>query len=409
MLVRISAEEAVNILLNENIKTKTATKHIVQSLGYIINEDIISNINIPIFNKSAFDGYALKSEDIRYATKEHPVVLEVIDYIPAGKVSKLKIEKGQAMRIMTGAKVPEGADLIIKYEDTEFTSNSVKIFNPLQANSNIIPIGEDVACGDIIIRKGTKIEPSHIGLLASIGIDKVNIIDKVKVAIIATGSELVDISDKIEDGKIVNSNSYTLAAQIKSIGAEPLVLRICKDSIDDIKLMLMEALEVADIIITTGGVSVGDEDFVKDSFFQIGANILFNKINMKPGGAMISAKINDKYLFGLSGNPAAANISFDKIVRPFILKSMGINPTRKKVSGILTSDIFKESKQNRYIKVRAYYKEEKIYIDLPGKFSSSVLSPLCKTNAILCISIGQKLPVSGSKVEVELIDSLEVV
>ncbi|MCQ4925663.1 molybdopterin molybdotransferase MoeA [Tissierella carlieri] len=409
MLVNISIEEAKEILLNQDIKINTIDIPIVESLGYVLGEDIISDINMPPFDRSPLDGYALKSDNIKDASKENPIVLEVIDYVPAGYVSSRKIENGQAIRIMTGAKIPEGADVIIKYEDTEFTDKDVKIFNYLKPNSNIVKMGEDIEEGDIVLKKGHLIGPADIGIFATLGRGIVKVYSKPKVAILATGDELIDIDEIPREGKIRNSNSYTIAAQIKRIGGQPVILGICRDKIEDIKNKLKDSLEWADMVITTGGVSVGDADLVKEAFQEIGGEILFWKVNMKPGTPIAVAKYGNKLIFGLSGNPAAASITFEKFVRPTILRLMGKSKLNLvKVESTLENEFTKVSNQNRYVRAITYYKDGQFFTKLPNKHSSGVLTSLSGTNSLFYIRAGNGPFENGDKIEVEILDYPEV-
>ncbi len=409
MLTNISVEKAEEILLKQDIKIDTIDISILESLGYVLGEDIISDINMPPFDRSPLDGYALKSEDIKDASREKPVKLEVIDYVPAGYVSSKNIENGQAIRIMTGAKIPEGADIIIKYEDTEFTEKDVKVFNYLKPNSNIVKMGEDIEIGDIVLKKGHLIGPADIGILATLGKAIVKVYSKPKVAILATGDELIDINKIPTDGKIRNSNSYTIAAQVKRIGGEPVILGISSDKLEEIKDKLKASLEWADMIITTGGVSVGDADLVKEAFQAIGGEMLFWKVNMKPGTPIAVAKYGNKLIFGLSGNPAAASITFEKFVRPTILRTMGrTKHNLMKVESILESEFTKVSNQNRYVRAITYYKDGGFFTKLPSKHSSGILSSLSGTNSLFYVRAGTGPYKSGDKIEVEILDYPEV-
>lgn len=409
MLTNISVEKAKEILLNQDIKIDIIDIPILESLGYVLGEDIISDINMPPFDRSPLDGYALKSEDIEGASKEAPIVLEVIDYVPAGYVSSKKIENGQAIRIMTGAKIPEGANIIIKYEDTDFTDKDVKIYNYLKPNSNIVKMGEDIEVGDLVLKKGHIIGPADIGILATLGKTMVKVYSKPKIAILATGDELIEIDETPREGKIRNSNSYTIAAQVKRIGGEPIILGICSDKLDEINDKLEASLQWADMVITTGGVSVGDADLVKESFQEIGGDILFWRVNMKPGTPIAVAKYKNKLIFGLSGNPAAASITFEKFVRPTILKLMGKTKYNlMKVESILESEFTKVSNQNRYLRAITYYKDGGFFTKLPDKHSSGILTSLSGTNSLFYIRAGTGPYKSGDKIEVEILDYPEV-
>ena len=409
MLANISIEKAREILLNEVLKPKVIDMPILESLDHILAEDIKSDMNMPPFDRTPLDGYALRSEDTVSAGAENPVILEAIDNIQAGYVSKKTIGKGQAIRIMTGAKIPKGADAIIKYEDTVFTDKDVKIFSHIEPNSNIVRAGEDIAVGDTILKQGKTISPADIGILATLGRGRVKVYKRPKVAILSTGDELVNIDEPLREGKIRNSNSYTIGAQVKKLGSEIKIFGICDDDIQTIKKELNPALEWGDIVITTGGVSVGDADVVKEAFEAVGGKILFWGVRMKPGSPIAVAKYGDKLLFGLSGNPAAAYITFEKFVRPTILKLGG--ETRydfTKVKSTLESEYTKVSGKNRIVRAKTYYKNGGFFTELPDKHSSGILSSLSETNSLFYIPPGTGPYRIGDSIEVELLDYLEV-
>ena len=409
MLTNITIEETRELLNKQEILVKIEGIDILESLDYILAEDIKSDMPMPPFNRSPLDGYAYKAEDTIDATEDLPVKLKVIDNIQAGHISEFTVSHGQAIRIMTGAKLPEGADVIIRYEDTEFTDKQVLIFDNLQAGSNIVKMGEDMLVGDKVLSTGDKIGPAEVGILASLGRKKIKVFSKPKVAILATGDELVDIDEDIVDGKIRNSNSYMIAAQVKRLGIEPKLLGICKDKIEDGIRVLKDALEWADLIVTTGGASVGDADIIKEVFTGLGAEILFWRVQIKPGTPIVGAKYHNKILFGLSGNPAAAFMTFEQFVRPMILKMMGkSNLKLMKIESTLNSDFTKNCKQNRYVRAFTYTKDGKYYTQLPDKHSSGVLSSLSGKNSIFFIPAGSGPYKKGDVIDVELIDYVEV-
>ncbi|MFW5648510.1 MAG: molybdopterin molybdotransferase MoeA [Bacteroidales bacterium] len=405
MLTNISMKSAKEILLNEDIEPKTTDVSILDSLDYILAEDIKSNMDIPPFDKSLLDGYALRSEDTANANAENPVTLETIDNIKAGYISKKSIGKGQAIRIMTGAKVPEGADAIIRYEDTVYTDKDVKIYSRLEPNANIAKVGEDIAVGEMVLERGKIIGPADIGIMAFLGKEKVKVYRRPKVAILSTGDELIGINEALREGKIRNSNAYTIGAQVKKIGSEMKMFGICGDNVHSIKEKLCLALQWGDIIITTGGVSVGDADVVKDAFKEIGGKVLFWKINMKPGAPIAVARYRDKLLFGLSGNPAAAYVTFEKLVRPTILRLGGSTEYEfTKVKSILENGFIKAGKSDRIIRAETYCRNGEFFTRLSNRRSSGVLLDLSRTNSLFHISAKAGPYKAGDKIEVDLLD-----
>ncbi|MBU5425162.1 molybdopterin molybdotransferase MoeA [Tissierella pigra] len=409
MKTNISIEEANRILEEQYIETSIIEISLLESQGYVLAENIKSNINIPPFNRSPLDGYAYKSEDTLNAAKDFPTTLKVIDSIQAGYVSTKSIGNGEAIRIMTGAKIPEGANVVMKYEDTEFTDKDVKIFHHLEPESNIVKKGEDIKVGDVVLSKGVIIDSAEIGILASLGISRIKVYAKPKVAILATGDELVDIYEELKEGKIRNSNSYTIAAQAKRWGGDARILGICKDNIEEAKKILEEALKWANIVVTTGGASVGDADIIKEVFHEIGGNILFWKTQMKPGSPIVVGKHGNKFLFGLSGNPAAAFITFEQFVRPIILRLAGKEKyDLMEIDSILEDDFIKISNQDRYVRGYTYKKNGQYYTSLPNKHSSGVLSSLSGKNSLFLVKANTGPYKKGDKIKVELINYLEV-
>lgn len=409
MLKNITIEEAKEILLREAMEPRKVQVSLLESLNLVLAEDIKSSINIPQFDRSPLDGYALRAEDTVGASKENPITLEVIDNIQAGYTSEKTIGKGQAIRIMTGAKIPNGGDVVIKYEATEFTDSEVKIFSELKAGSNIVTIGEDVKKGAVVLKEGSIMGAAEIGVLASLGKTVVEVYRKPRVGIIATGDELINVDEELRDGKIRNSNSYTIYAQVKSLGGEPTIIGICKDGIDSIKEQLELALETNDMVITTGGVSVGDADLVKDAFQALGGEVLFWRVQMKPGTPIAVGKYKGKLLFGLSGNPAAAYMNFENFVRESLLRFMGHkNVGFMEVESILETEFKKVGGQNRFVRGFTYKKDDKYYTRLPDNHSSGVLSSMAGQNSLFFIPKNQGPYGVGDKIVVRLLNNIEV-
>ena len=409
MRSNISLEEARDILMEKNVQTEAIHVPLMDSLGSVLAEDIQSDMNMPPFDKSPLDGYALRGEDTIEATKEKPLTMEVIEFLPAGHVSDKSVGKNQAIRIMTGSKIPKGADTVVKFEDTDFTETKVTFYQSYKPGSNISLKGEDIEVGDQILSRGQEIEAPEIGILATLGKSYVKVYQKPRIAILSTGDELTDIHEPLQDGKIRNSNSYTLAAQIKKIGGKPLMLGVCDDTVETISSKILSAIHWADMIITTGGVSVGDCDLVKEAFQHAGATMLFWRVRMKPGTPIAVAEYNNKLLFGLSGNPAAAYITFEQFVRPVILRQLGKVKTQlMEVDSILENDFGKISSQNRFVRAKTYYRDGKYYTRFPGKHSSGVLSSLSGTNSLFYVPGGEGPFVKGDWVKVQLLDHPEV-
>ena len=319
----ITLEEAQGLLLKETKVNDIEEVNIFNSLGRVLAEDILSPIDSPPFNKSPLDGYAVIAKSLEGVSKENPRILKVIDKVFAGEVSCKKVGDGEAIRIMTGAKIPKGADCIVKQEDTEaLNENEVRIFVSHKAYDNFIYQGEDFKRGIKIINKDKFLASSIITAIASLGISKVKVYKKPIVGIITTGDELQEPGEELKEGKIFNSNKAFLYTRLLELGAEPRIFDIAKDSIEGIVSVVEKAEKECQIIISTGGVSVGEKDLGLRAVESIGYRRLFWKISMKPGSPMFSAVKNGVIYIGLSGTPVAAATTFELTARRVIAKML---------------------------------------------------------------------------------------
>lgn len=404
MRERVLLEEAQTLLLDK-VQPMPVTKiSLFHAIGRIAAEDIYAPLSIPSFNKSPLDGYALRAEDIKNADLSHPTKIEVIEEVPAGYVPTMKVGPGKAIKIMTGAPIPAGADIVIKYEDILRVDNTIQVFEPLQSGSNIILAGEDVRQGELIARKGELITSPLIGLLASMGFREVSVFDQAQVAILSTGDELLDPSEDLQPGKIYNSNQYSLAARCIELGTEAIIMGIVPDRREAIAEHIEQSLEQADIVITTGGVSVGDYDLVQDALLDIGADIIFWRVAMKPGSPMLAAAKDGKLILGLSGNPAAALVTFDLIVVPVIKKLMGKDnylPTR--IKAIFKDQFAKASPQRRFLRGSLENKDGQNYIKLSGAQSNGILKSMIGCNVLIDVPAGSGALTEGQEVSALII------
>lgn len=398
----IELKDARKIVDEVDIEERFEKIYFNDALKRVLAEDIVSQVNIPSFDKSPLDGYAFRKEDVEKATKESPIVLEVIDVIMAGEVSEKSVFEGQAVRIMTGAKVPNGANCIVRYEDTEFSEKEVKIFSPIGKNVNIVKLGEDVKKGDVIIKKGTVITPAEVGVLASLGIPFVKVFKSPVVSVFATGSELLDVTDEMEDGKIRNSNSYTIEQLGKMYNADVIQYGKVEDDLDTLVDMYEKAIRNSDIVISTGGISVGDSDFVLTALDKIGVETIFTRVSAKPGGHVFFGRYKDKFIFALSGNPAASFMNFYLYVRPIILKMQNKNVDMLKVKSELINGFEKKAKVNRILRANTFYKDGKYFTELEERQESGVLSTMVGKNSIVIVPKETKIS-KGEIVDVEFL------
>ncbi|MEW9124687.1 MAG: molybdopterin molybdotransferase MoeA, partial [Thermotaleaceae bacterium] len=285
----ITIEEALKIILEETKMLGLESKDILSSLNYVIGEDIYSKDMLPFFDKSAMDGYAIRSED-----SENYTTLKVKGIIKAGDYCSEELKAGEALKIMTGAALPPGADAVIEIEKVKIDGDNIVLADFPSKWSNVIRKGEEISIGDLAIETGKVIRAPEIGFLASLGYNNVQVYRKPTIAILITGDELVDICEKFTAGKIRNSNEYSLNALIQNIGAKPLSLGIVPDDKSIIKEKMIYAFENADIVISSGGASVGDYDFIEAALSGIGADIKFTEISIKPGKPVTFATYNNK-------------------------------------------------------------------------------------------------------------------
>ena len=389
----IALEEALEIL-NKNTKAlKSEVVSIKDSLKRVLYGDVKSKINNPPFNKSVFDGYAFKSEDSKGTSKENPIELKIVDEIFAGDFSEIEIKHGEAIRIMTGAPIPVGADCVLKQEETERHGDLVKIFKEMKANENISFMGEDIKIGETLIKKGKRLDYADLGIMASSGISEVTVYKKPRVSIISTGDEVCDINSTLKPGKIYDSNLYSLSARIEELGYNVLSMEHVGDNILKIGEAIEKAFEKSDIVFTTGGASVGEKDLMQKVSESIGFERLFWKIKIKPGSAVVCSKKEEKILISLSGNPNAALTTFELLGKPVLKKLEGeeenINIKREK--GVLMDSFNKKSPQRRFLRGNIIYDEKgaKVYIT-QIKSGNGILSSLLNANCLIEIEKGNE-------------------
>jgi molybdopterin molybdotransferase len=400
----LTIEEALDKILSRIQPIGLEKVALLESLGRVSGEDVFATRDIPPFGNSGMDGYAVRFEDIKDASSDHPVRLEVIEDLPAGFFSKKRVEKGKAIRIMTGAPIPEGSDSVVPVEETKREGGLVAIFKAFSTGKYIREKGEDVKKGDQILSKGDIIRPADVGMLASVGRSVISIYQRPLVAILCTGEELVDVDGDLDEGKIVSSNSYTLAAQVKDCGAIPVQLGIARDRKKEIKEGLLQGLR-ADILISSGGVSVGDYDFVKDILKELGMEIVFWKVAMKPGKPVVFGTLRGKPVFGLPGNTVSSMVSFEQFVRPSLLKMMGHRQIfRPVIEAFLKEDIHKESGRRHFVRGYVFNEKNLYYVTTTGPQGSGILKSMVKANGLIIIPEDLEIVRAGEKVKVQLLD-----
>lgn len=400
----ISVEKALKTILINFRPLGLEKVNIMEARGRVIGENVFSTRHIPSANNSAMDGYAVRCRDTQGATKNNPLKLKIVEDIPAGKFPRKKIKKGEAARIMTGAVIPQGADAVIRQEDTQKVGKTVFIYTGVQKRENIRFAGEDVRKGELVVKKGSVLRPAHIGMLAALGKSMVSVYQKPRVAIMSTGDELVDIKTNPGPGKIVNSNSYSLAAQVLECGAVPVIMGIARDKKTDLQNKFKTALD-ADVIISSGGVSVGDFDFVKNVMGEIGNAMHFWQVAMRPGKPLAFGAIEGVPLFGLPGNPVSAMVSFEQFVRPSLLKMLGHKKIfRQTVKAVCAETIEKKAGFRHFIRAVVKKENGKYVAQTTGDQGSGILKSMVTANALIVMGENETRIKKGADVTVQLLD-----
>jgi len=400
----IRVNEALDKILSHIHPLGFEKVSLLDGLGRVMAEDMIAPSDLPPYDNSGMDGYAVRSEDVRNASEANPVRLEVIEDLRAGFFSEKTVQKGQAIRIMTGAPIPRGADSVVPVEDTKKGDGSVLVLKASLSGGYIRRAGENVKRGDLVISAGDIIRPSEIGMLASMGKPFISVFQRPSVAILCTGEELVDVGEALDGAKIVSSNSYTLAAQVRECGAIPIQLGIARDRKDEIKEKILKGLW-ADVFISSAGVSVGDYDFVRDVLKELGVELIFWRVAMKPGKPVAFWMFKGKPIFSLPGNPVSSMVTFEQFVRPSLLKMMGHRQLfRPVVEAMLKEEIRKEPGKMHFVRAIVSSDKDGYWVTTTGAQGSGILSSMLKANGLIIIPEDCEVVRAGEKVKVQLLE-----
>jgi len=406
----ISVDKAIEIILSsvQLIKEKERVS-LFETWGRVLSEDIIAPYNVPPQNNSSMDGYAVIHSDISAAGTLSPVQLEVDKEIRAGQNAGDKtLKTGHAIRIMTGAPMPGGADAVIPFEDTEENNGIVTIKNSSEPYEYIRLAGEDIKRGEIALKKGTRLDSAETGLLASMNITEVTVTRKPEVAILATGDEILEPGVDNPDGHIYNSNAYVLYSEIKKYGGNPHYAGIVKDDKSEVLRRISELLKY-DVIISSGGVSMGKYDFIPDALRELGIDVKVEKILMRPGKPVVFGLKEEKLYFGLPGNPVSVMVSFNRFVRPALLKMTGSLKTDKPViHAVAEEELVKKAGRRYYL--RGYYtiKNGEFYVKSTGPQGSGILTSMSSANCLIILPEDTECVKNGERVEIELIKHGEI-
>ena len=400
----IQVQEALDKILSQ-IQFKGVEKvPLDQALGRVLTEDVVSRINNPPLDNSAMDGYAVIAKDIESATPENPVKLEVVEEIAAGYTAKGTLKPGQTMRIMTGAPIPPGANAVLMQEDTQKDGDSILCLDKADVEENIREAGEDVRIGEGVLKQGTTLSPAHIGMLAVIGRSQIAVSQRPTVSILSTGDEILELDETPQGPQIFNSNGHMLAAQIKSAGGIPVYLGIAKDTEKDLMEKFEWALK-ADIVVSSGGVSVGDYDLVKSSLQKMGQDMLFWKVAMKPGKPLAFGRIGKTPIFGLPGNPVSSFVSFEQFVRPSLRKVLGCSDlSHKTVQAKLTRTINKKPGRLHFLSSIVSWADGEYTVTPAGEQGSGILKSAANANGLLIFPLEAEEIKQGQEVAVQLLE-----
>jgi len=399
----IPVKEALNRILEQIPRLGKERVGILEAQGRVLAEDIFSSQNIPPWDNSAMDGYAVRYFDIQEASEKNPVFLKVLSDLPAGRVFEGRIGPGEAVRIMTGAPLPEGADTVVPVEETVKADGNVKILAAIPAGGNIRRAGEDVGAGEKVLEQGIVLRAAHAGMLASLRRSAIYVYQRPRVAVLSTGDELLEIDEPWQDGKIINSNSYSIAGQVLECGGQPLQLGIARDRREELSAKMKEGL-VADILITTGGVSVGDYDLVKGLLKEMG-QMNFWKVAMRPGQPLAFGRLAGKPLFGLPGNPVSCMISFEQFVRPSLLKMAGFSRIfRMPLSAVLKEDLSKKTGLTYFVRCRLIEEGGRLLATTTGEQGSGILSSMVRAQGLVVLPAVKSAAQKGEVVSVIPLD-----
>lgn len=391
---------ARDMLLTHVSPIHTEALPLSDCISRILAADLCAMENVPPFDRSPYDGYAFRATDVEHASSETPITLQILEEVPAGAVPTKTVTEMTATKILTGAPIPNGADVVIPYELTKFTEETVTIFEPMKSGSNIVRIGEDIKKGQVLADAGMEIDTGLAGTLASQGISYPEVYKRPLVGIISTGNEVTEIDEPLTAGKIRNSNRYTLAAALEHIGCDALYLGIAGDSPSAIAALINEGLEKCDALLLTGGVSVGDYDFTPEAMEIAGVNILTHGVNLKPGMACAHGVKDGKLVCGLSGNPASSLTNFYAVVQPALKKLCGRQdyiPTEFTVT--LKNEFKKKSPATRLLRGKLDLSDGNVTLVCPKDQGNVVLSSTIGCNAMAIVPAGSGPLPAGTKLK----------
>jgi molybdopterin molybdotransferase len=398
----LSAGEAAGRILAEVRRQPALRIPLDDALDSVLAEDVVSRLDIPAWTNSAMDGYAVRGDDVRGATEVHPVRLRVVEQLPAGHFPTRAIGPGECARIFTGAPLPQGSDSVIRQEDTDGGGETVTIVKDRDVGVNIRQAGEDIRKGATVLTAGTELGPAQLGVLASLAVAHPLVFRRPRVAILGSGDEIVDVDqpEEILGGrKIASSNTHTLVALVRQAGGEPVNLGIAADTPESLRDHLARAMD-CDLLVTTAGISVGEHDFVRSVLEELGAELRFWKLRMRPGAPVGFGLLGQVPWIGLPGNPVSTMVTFELFVRPAIRKMMGHSlPFRRTVPVRLAEPIRLKPKLQHFLRGIVSQGKDGPEARLTGPQGSGILTSMALANALLIIPEGHFETPTGATVQ----------
>lgn len=402
----LSVNEARERILSQFKPVQTETVHLTDSSNRVLADDVRAAQDLPLFDNSSMDGFAVRAADVIDATLDSPRRLRVVADIPAGASPTVSLATGQAARIMTGAQMPDGADSVVPVEDTDFNDRSsgtnapeeVQILKSAKLGDNIRRRGLDIHAGDVVMHKGRQLKPQDLGLLAMLGISQVLIHRRPRIALLSSGDELIDIDAPLEAGKIRESNSYMIAALIENMGAEVLRLGVAKDNFESVKALFEKAIDLnVDLILSSAGVSVGAFDYIKD-VIESNGKMDFWRVNMRPGKPLAFGTYRGIPVLGLPGNPVSAYVSFEVFVHPTIARLRGLLDGSRPTVRVRSEEQIDSDGRESYLRAQVQEENGILFARLTGHQGSGNLHSLVRANALLIIPAGVKCVPAGQEI-----------
>ncbi|MBZ5496446.1 MAG: molybdopterin molybdotransferase MoeA [Acidobacteriia bacterium] len=397
----ISIEEAYGLVLESLPPPRVERVHFQSALNRVLAEDLVASMDIPPFHRAAMDGYAVRAADVRSV----PAALKLVGEVRAGREASAAIDPGQAMAITTGAAVPAGADAVQMLEHAQPAADgrSVTILQPVEPGQNVVPRGLEAATGETVLDAGRMLGPAEIAVLATFGCTQVAVWSRPRVALLATGDELVEVEETPHGGQIRNSNAYSLTAQLRCLGIEPEYLGIAWDQPAELRRKVVEGL-ARDVIIISGGASVGPYDLVKTIFEELEITILFSRVAVRPGKPTIFARKGDKLVFGLPGNPVSSLVSFENFVRPILGRMCGLpRPDLTRIAGELSSPMKQMPGRTAFLPALVSCEGGEWKVDpLPWRGSGDIIG-FSRSNALVIFPGNRDMLARGERVEALLL------